>query len=316
VGGAARLIPAGIAPARIHSFHLHDVILVMEPEAPEIDVFQNDSGWVSGADHCTIDGDLLFRVPVPDDFVVGNQGSGTPNHYASFLLPDGVTLRETEPFYRCSPGGHGTAATPPRESDIRGDGLTGGTGASGVSALGGTLRLGELRPGGAPPRHALRLHLDAAENVAACDAPTECHRWPATTANSYGPSTYGGAVPALRLGALLVLHRDQDIAALGLESEPGRQIAWTLRHFGAYVVNDAARSVYSFAGELSPRGSFEEQLRQDWSLDTFPLPEDTPLARDMQRIFAALFVVDDNGPESIGGAGEPLTQTAPPLMDP
>ena len=47
---------------------------------------------------------------------------------------------------------------------------------------------------------------------------------------------YQGAVAELVHGALLALPPGTDIAALGLRTEPGRMIAWTLQNYGAYIV--------------------------------------------------------------------------------
>ena len=39
----------------------------------------------------------------------------------------------------------------------------------------------------------------------------------------------------------------------------------------------------------------------------------TPWSRDMRKIFTQLHVVDNNGPEQIGGGGDPIGPLAPPF---
>ena len=44
-----------------------------------------------------------------------------------------------------------------------------------------------------------------------------------------------------------------------------------------------------------------------------PSSKATPWARDMDRLFGALAVVDNNAAGAIGGGGTPLQPPAPPL---
>lgn len=85
------------------------------------------------------------------------------------LLPDNRTLVQMQPVYRCSPGapllakfGNSTDGCPqqfPNVTDILGDGALGSHGGSGLSGFGGSIRLGELKEGSPPIRHALKLEL-------------------------------------------------------------------------------------------------------------------------------------------------------------
>ena len=107
------------------------------------------------------------------------------NNAMGILMPDNRTLVQTQPAYRCTPGGPllsmyhrgravchwpGEFAIPrgsgwhaggpeffPWEIDILGDGALGAHGGSGLSAVGGTIRSGELAPGAGPIRHALKV---------------------------------------------------------------------------------------------------------------------------------------------------------------
>src|SRR5205823_3897233 len=102
---------------------------------------------------------------IPADFVVpgSHQGSpdgDTPNAAAAILAADGHTIIQTQPFARCA-GQSPTSHYMFRSEDLYGIGETGSHGGSGLSALGGTVRLGELVPGGTI-RHSLKLNIDSA----------------------------------------------------------------------------------------------------------------------------------------------------------
>ena len=59
------------------------------------------------------------------------------------------------------------------------------------------------------------------------------------------------------------------------------------------------------------------QFKADWNLDLEQrVNGNTPWSRDMQRLVTALSVVDNNGPATVGGGGQPLQPLAPPLTLP
>lgn len=76
-------------------------------------------------------------------------------------------------------------------------GIIGAHGGTGMSGLGGSLRLGELVKDGGPIRHALAVAPNCPVNCFACpDAPgTAPFRWPAVTGEQC--DKYGGSMPQL-----------------------------------------------------------------------------------------------------------------------
>lgn len=68
----------------------------------------------------------------------------------------------------------------------------------------------------------------------ACTIKADCSRWPATKSDSYAVGHYGkvglNTNTAMRMGALLAIPAEVAIAAMRLETEPGRQLAWTLQN--------------------------------------------------------------------------------------
>jgi hypothetical protein len=179
-----------------------------------------------------------------------------------------------------------------------------------MSSLGGVLRLGELRPGSGHVRHALRLHLNGAKELYNCAVATECYRWPAPRANDYALDNYGGTVSQLRMGALLAIPGATLLDALGLETAFALELGWTLQNFGGYVVNDAGWSTLSLGMERSPEGRFVDQVQTDYALDLDAVEFDTPFARDLDRLFGALSVVDNNTAATPGGPGARVTADA------
>jgi hypothetical protein len=295
-------------------------IIVLTPNAPLTNVYYSSAAW-TGDNRCPSTGGVLFQVPIPNDYIVANNNG---NASAVFLQADGRTLIQTQPFARCSAGGAGTAATgisddPTdfRPVDLYGDGIGGSHGGSGLSAIGGTLRLGELRPGHNGPAHALKVAVYSALVLNDCQVFSECYRWPADRADGNAVSSYGSLRAngsAMKMGALLAIPAFTNISSLQLETEPAKQLAWTLQNYGAYIDDTQDEPSFVLNAEIGPQGSFLTQFEADWG---FPIQQrvrdNSPWSRDMQRLMTALHVVDNNGPTSIGGGGPPLQPLAPPI---
>jgi hypothetical protein len=200
--------------------------------------------------------------------------------------------------------------------DIYGDGVAGSHGGSGMSAIGGSLRVGELRPGSQGPRHALKVNVYAKQSIYRCTSYRDCFRWPATAADSYAVGFYGtngnNNNSAMKMGALLALPSWVNIAGMGLETEPGRQLAWTMQNYGAYVVDDTYGPAFALNAEDGPDGSVRKQFKADYGFELEQrVINNTPWTRDMQRLVKALHVVNNNSATSIGGGGTPRQPLAP-----
>ena len=292
---------------------IDDEILVLRPKATLTPIYYDDAGW-TGGNRCDGRGRVLAQVPLPGDYLVPHSRS---NNSAAILAPDGRTVIQVQPFTRCTAGAGATSIVRFPDVDLYGDGRLGAHGGSGLSAIGGTLRLGELRPGSdRGPQHALKVNVYAKEMLFRCSVRSDCFRWPATKADSYAVGHYGALSSstnrAMRMGALLAIPAWRDINSLKLETTPGRQLAWTLQNYGAYIVDDTWGPSFMFNVETGPDGSFREQFKADWGFALEQRVRDnTPWSRDVQRLMQALHVVDNNAPGSIGGGGHPL-QPPPP----
>jgi hypothetical protein len=244
---------------------------------------------------------------------------------AAILMPDGQTIRQTQPFHVCGKGGTVTSQYRfPDENIGIGAGIAGAHGASGMSSIGGTVRVGELVPGGVI-RHALKINVFGRKNYHydAREA-TPGYRWPAKSADGYAGDTksscaYGGGVPAMRIGSLVALRSDFPVEAL--RTEPAKVVARALVDYGAYAVDDTCWDVYGLTTEWGPDGRVVEEFRAAWG---FPIEtsvkstcsdpgRECQWAKDMAEVFTALHVVDNNAPGSVGGGGIGRQPPAPPV---
>ena len=166
IGGEAVYVPAKIQKATAHGMTVDEDLIVLTPDAPLIEIYRNDAGWNRNRSRCTIDGLILFHAPIPPDFIVSpDTWDGlTPNSGLAVLMPDGRTIKQTQPFARCTPS-YGTSRYLFGDDDLYGQGYYGAHGGSGLSCIGGTVRVGELVPGAGPIRHALKVNLYAARNL-------------------------------------------------------------------------------------------------------------------------------------------------------
>ncbi|MEM6928332.1 MAG: hypothetical protein AAF602_15470 [Myxococcota bacterium] len=269
---------------------------------------------------------LPYTLRVPDPWVVPDAGPDnpygrTPNSNSAFLLPDGETVQQIIRVSRCVAGGPVYAPDFTRFPDNRndesifGNGLQGGgQGASLMSALGGTIRLGEL-VGDRPLRHAIKLNPWARKYLHYSDE-VPGYRWPARSADvyaadpdrGYDPASQGRpSYPELVMGSLLAIPPDVERADLDLRTTPGRLLFDALRDYGAYFTEDAAWDTWDLIAERGVAEEVVDRLGVDIEDD------DGDFAHDLGALVRVLWVVDDNAPESIGGAGNRIAPSAPPF---
>jgi hypothetical protein len=305
IGTGAVYVPAHIAQPTAQTLISDEDIIVMDPTAPMTLLIHSGAGW-GGGNRCSASGPSLISVPMPAGFEVSSNGH---NDALAVVMPDGHTIIQGQPFARCSPSGPGTVMQLAPSENLYGDGILGAHGGSGLSSLGGTILLNQLVPG-AEIRHALKVNLDGATDL----YPNPGFRWPAIHDDSCAPGCYGGSVPALEMGSLLAIPTSVNINALGLETTPGRMLAWTLQNYGAYVADNTAQSAFSIETADTPYGSVVTQFQQTWGFPfEAPARTRTPWSHDINVILAHLAVVANNGPASVGGGGYRLQPLAPPI---
>lgn len=185
IGSLADYQPAnifqGVEP-RNGFFSDDDYFIVTTASDPLVPWF--DQGWwgvPEGTAHCNITGSLYTHIAFPATLTVTAFGN---NNGAAILQPDGHTLVYTQPLYVCTPGAPVLSIVDHKygTGDIAGNGTWGGHGGSGLNAIGGTIRLGELMRGAPPMQHALKIELLAYQyyyGPAFGANRSTCFHWPA-----------------------------------------------------------------------------------------------------------------------------------------
>lgn len=358
IGTSADLIPLGFnyggdGPSAAGRIAIaEENILVLDPDAPKAYVMEHDAGW-TGASRCgsrtgailTGNGSVspMPKLPIPPGFTTEANPPyiGTnPNMSGAFIYRDGTDLKlfETQPLHFCLDG---VAVSQSVRTDYVGDSLkfgghgpppsgstvgTGGShGGSRMTAFGGTIRLGELVPGGLIP-HALKLTLDTGWYCSASGSAG--HRWPALVADSGWATNYGSnnpsCPPQAKMGMLLTVPNSFDPEAL--VTEPARIIARAFKKYGAYVVDGDFGApvpwICQWQLERSNEGAQVVEFKDAWGYEFFhkPAQHGTPSSAQMQwrtdlgNLMEAACIVNDNAYNNVGGTGvvrrAPL---APPL---
>lgn len=293
--------------------------IVLSPASPQVSIVYSSAGW--GGNRCTVTGGSVgglpvSSVPVPATYTVPSDNT---NSCAAFLLSDGRTIFQCQPLAICVAAGNGTALSAYwANQDLYGDGIIGCHGGSNLSAIGGSIRVGELRPGQTGMRHALKLNVDGNGILAPQTSLANSYRWPATTADgdwsTYG-STNSGQYSGMKMGALLAIPASVDITAIGLTSSPGQQLAWTLQNYGIYIVDTGGTGYgYAFCAEESPAGSKQAEFLADWGYGLFGrINDNTPWTNDVQTCMTHTWLVDNNSVSTVGGGGTPRQPLAPPI---
>ena len=337
IGNNAALMSAGIAVTSATAISSSQTLLFLNASQPITNIYKSPSG----ATTCDAASppQVLLSVPFPSSFYATNTGQP-----ATFLYSDKRTVRQGFNFYHCdaqhpvaiadtvNPNSiYGQVLT--EISSIYGPGFYGAHGGSGLSAFGGSIRLGEFIPNSAgvvkPVRHALKVNLQGAQYFFK-DQNTNynnCFLWPALRCGGTG-SSYGGSNPNLRPGSLLVLDSTINIYSLGLKSTAGLAVAWTLQNYGTYIVGDSGWNGVLFQVERSTSGEYTSQFQQAYGY-TFQngYLNENNWTQDVRNLLNKLSVVTNwnaasyatvaasNGALGVGG-GAPRQAWAPPFGNP
>jgi hypothetical protein len=240
-----------------------------------------------------------YRVHIDPD----SSHDGSWNGCATFLDEDGDTLRSGQPL-SLSRGGNASwdynYSNPYDGSSmsLKGPGRFGCHGASALSGIGGSIRPGEMGASG-PLRHALKINVFA-ERFLHCS--NEGFRWPAYRADQYADcDTYGGNVPAMRMGSLVAIHPSVNCDTF-VSNAAARKICHAFQDYGAYVVDDTYWDVHALNIDVDAADDLDNRLGSSGH-------------DDLMKLFSNLHVVDNNGPSNIGGGGTPRMPLAPPFSN-
>jgi hypothetical protein len=281
-----------------NSQYVHeDEILGMDPAAPLRPTYDRDS-W----DATCSGGSSFGSFPVRNDLITDvTSGSYLPNNTGALIETDGNTIQEGIWMARCSTTGPLYWGLTLGSHDIYGDGVSGfygGHGGSGLSAVGGSIRLWEITDSG-PIRHALKVTLPVT-TLSNCSGG---YRWPAQIADGGwndpgGWNYYAGSVCAMRMGSLIALPPTENCNTL-VSATLARRICQALQDYGAYVV------------DTHPNAPGWNPLTLNGEVGT-----DGPVSAvdgELMTVLTKLKVVANNGPASIGGGGTPRVPLASPI---
>ena len=303
IGSNAQYVPANIPQASYTSPDPNWFIITHSSD-PVRNVYV-PGNW--GPGRCT-GTTYVTSTPFPDSVIVPDATDGsTPNNASAILQPDGHTIVQLEPLARCTAGGnvYGYQAC---TSDLYGDGICGAHFGSGLSSIGGEIRLSELQASGDNTiPHALQLEIWD-NYLGQCGLTLHGqvengYRWPADRADGgacdpNNSSRYKGTNPSLVQGSLLAIPPSATPASLGITTDVGRKMFYALQNYGGYVVDDT--------------GWDDNQIGVE---NTVPDYYDfwNTYHNDINILFSNLQVVDNNGPNNIGGGGTLRAPMAPPL---
>ena len=246
----------------------------------------------------------VATVRIPAEVFVS---PGWPRNMNLFA-EDQATVLELKGAHRA--GEHDLRVASAVRADLRGSGVppqhTSATG-SGLPAFAGGIRRGELTGGirhalgAVVPLEALTLRADGTAHVwPAAWAPTDNARWRQRF-------NRGGNV---HLGTLLAIPPTVDLSKLGLgNSGPAFEIARALQDYGVYLTDTFDGDWFEEwqrAGSPNLVLSAELDSRGD-------LPRD--LAQQLAKVVPLLKVVSNNGPQNIGGGGQPRRPAAPGFVN-
>lgn len=285
-------------------------LIKTDKDDPMIEVLENPT-W--GPGRCSGTQKLGFSLPIPNNWIVPDAGNSpfgnTPNSNVAILYPDGKTVFESSVIARCEAGGAVYLPEWTKYPDNRtyvkltSDGLQGGgQGASGMSALGGTIRLGELI-NDLPIRHVIKINPWAAKLLHYSDE-VPGWKWPAKSADNYAYRDYNrNADSDILMGSLFAIPPTLSPEEIGIQTKPGRKLFFTLQNYGTYFTEDAAWDVWDIIAEKGVEEEFETTYGFSMYSEIW--------RQEVNKLMGAVHVITNNTPKSIGGGGKPLQPLAP-----
>jgi hypothetical protein len=288
-------------------------VLELDSQDPEREVLGSE---VWGQGRCDGTTYLGFKLRIPDNWIVPDAGSSpyglTPNSNFAFKMPDSDIVFEGSQISRCSESG--SVHLPlwmqyennRKYQSIKGDGLGGGgQGASGMSALGGTIRLGELINEDFI-RHAIKIN-PWAEKYCYYHDTLPGFTWPAISADSYAESHYLGLNPHVLMGSLFAIPPQIAVESLELETIPAKKLFFAMQNYGMYFTEDAAWDTWDIIVERNVEIEFENKYGYSMTSEIWK--------NDLNKLMKLLAVVTNNTSNNIGGGGNPLQPYAPNFQD-
>ena len=241
-------------------------------------------------------------VWVPNNLIIADATEGsTPNACATILLPCRDTIVQLEPTCRVVANSHIVGYRSEIDYSLYSDGTSGSHYGSCLSAMGGSIRLGELT-GLAEIHHALKLNVWGSRLYYSSINPG--FRWPALCSDNYASTGYLGSDPNLMMGTLLAIPRNISAAQLGITTQSAMKLLIALQNYGAYITDDAGWDAYDWCMEVGVEEETQITLGEILTGDSGQFFD------DMQILLANMKIVNNNTASTIGGGGAPVTSGA------
>eukprot|EP00039_Didymoeca_costata_P002183 m.58082 g.58082 ORF g.58082 m.58082 type:complete len:201 (+) comp11154_c0_seq4:726-1328(+) len=148
-----------------------------------------------------------------------------------------------------------------------------------------------------------------------------CGKRPATGSDSGSEKApgglYGGSDPNVAPGALLAI--PATIAStLNMTTVVGNKIKQALTDYGGYIVDDtgggnSAAICMEAAVNAEMRATYGYAMTYPAGVSAAASDPGRYLYKDLLKLFQALHAVTNNGPNSIGGGGQPRCPSKPPI---
>jgi len=296
-----------------NNFFSDDDYFIVTSENDPLTPWYNQGWWGNpgGEAHCNITGHFVRNISFPANLTVQEYGN---NNAAALLQPDNHSIINTQPLYRCHPGSPVLSILNSdkigKDDILYSNGTWGAHGGSGLSSIGGTIRLGELLPSSPPIRHALKLQLDASVYYY---GQRPGYVWPALNCDGYAfnpvdPHHYGGNDIYLSPGSLLAIPSNLTV---NVTTVPGQKLLFTLKNYGGYLCDDT----YGNRGTFNTEHGVTDEFHQAYGYQFNASPQglSSEWYHDLLNLFQSLHIVINNKNDSIGGGGSPLQPPAPPL---
>jgi hypothetical protein len=201
----------------------------------------------------------------------------------------------------------------------------------GLSAIGGTIRVGELAPNSKDIAHALKFEFFGAAwyyGARQLQPATKTNKgrtqyyWPATgsdddsVARNGKPPGYNGSYPSVAPGALLALP-PRVASGLTVHHPIARKFRNALMNYGAYLVDSS--SGYANKVSICMAQGVNTELQSHYNISMAfphgiePTGHGAQLYTELLLLLRNLHTVTNNSPNSVGGGGAPLVPRAPPI---
>lgn len=303
IGSGAQYVDANLPRT---NYYQETELIYLDPAAP-LRTLEDNGQWPATCGSGSNEG----QVRIPNGVLI-DEGSDSymPNNAAGALRADNNTIQEFLYASRCNGTGSVYTGLTLCEQSIYGSGIDGfcAHGGSGLSGVGGSLRLWEINST-QPIKHALKITMPS-YLLSKCNGG---QRWPAQNADSGYSDTgswqyYAGTNCNLRMGSLLAMPATANCDTL-VSATLAKRICKALQDYGAYVVD--VHPSWN-AGCQCPRTDWRPMTLNGEAGTEAPTEA---VGSQLLTLFENLDVIANNSSSAIGGGGTPRVPLSPPISN-